>query len=89
MPPKAPHCPNWRTLRERGLKQGAPRAGRAGASPRQHAARVNELVNAYLSRVGDALGTTGYRTLFGLAPGQPIVLVDPEIAALAEVSAAL
>jgi hypothetical protein len=42
-------------------------------------------LNGYLARAAEALGPNGYRTLFGIAPGQPIVLVDPEIAARAEV----
>ena len=52
--------------------------------PRRHAEQVNELLNANLARVAEGLGPSDYRTLFALAPGQPIVLVDPDIAARAE-----
>ena len=54
-------------------------------TPRQHAEQVNALVNADLARVAEALGPGNYRTLFAMVPGQPIVLIDPEIAAGAEV----
>lgn len=54
-------------------------------APRRHAEQVNALVNANLARVAETLGPGGYRNLFAMAPGQPIVLVNPEIAARAEV----
>jgi hypothetical protein len=53
-------------------------------APRRHAEQVNALLNGYLARAAEALGPSGYRTLFGIAPGQPIGIVDPEIAARAE-----
>lgn len=58
-------------------------------APRLHAERVNELLNAYLGRAADALGPGAYRTLFGMAPGERIILVDPAVAAFAEARPAL
>lgn len=52
-------------------------------TPSEH--QVNALLNASLALVGKPSGRAAYRALFAMAPGQPIVLVDPEIAARAEV----
>lgn len=64
-------------------------SGESGRIPPPACGPGQRARQGYLSRVGDALGTTAYRTIFGLAPGQPIVLVDPQVAALVDASAAL
>jgi hypothetical protein len=47
----------------------------------QYAENVNKLVNSYLVQAAGILGPGGYQVLFGLAPGERIGLVDPDIAA--------
>jgi hypothetical protein len=51
---------------------------------RQYAQQVNDLLNAYLLRAAGILGDRGYRTLFGIPPGERVDLVDPDVAARSE-----